>query len=100
MLARGQFRHHAAIARVGRHLAGNDVGKDAPVHYIPPRGRGLVPGAFYAQHLEAQGFPLLARLEAGTSSRPAWMSSGSKASKAAKVLALGCPMATQLPSFR
>ena len=54
MLAAGQLRHHAAIARVGRNLRGDDRGERARAALDHGRG-GLVAGGFNAEDQAADG---------------------------------------------
>ena len=57
MLAAGQLRHHAAVARVGRDLRGDDGGKRARAALDDGRG-GLVAGGFDAEDEAAGHIPV------------------------------------------
>jgi hypothetical protein len=48
VIARGEFRHHAAVHRVHRHLAVQGVAEQAAPAVVETKA-GLVAGGFYAE---------------------------------------------------
>lgn len=58
MVSRGQLGHHSAILMVDGDLGGHDIGKD-PATSIHDSSRGLVAGAFDAEHRSVHRAPYL-----------------------------------------